>query len=151
MSQSTTTERNPTAEMVTTVERRGTTKEIRIQKNTVIQNRKKQKEELLCLMMKTTGIGAKTMDIVVGEESDPNPERGSVAIAARGRRSRQSAPGMVRRSSSGTGRAVTLSSTGSPAGATTGAGRAPRTGGNSSQLQSSSIAKLLELDFKIYH
>lgn len=39
MFQSTTTERNPMAEMVTTVERIGTMREVRIQKaNTVIPN-----------------------------------------------------------------------------------------------------------------
>lgn len=109
-------------------------------------------------MMKITGIGAKTMDIVVGKERDQNPERGSVAIAAPGRRSRKSAPGTApgtARRSSGTGRAGTPStgspSTGSPGAAMTGAGRAPRTGGNkaSHPLQPRGIAKLVELYFKI--
>lgn len=87
-------------------------------------------------MMKITDTGAKTMDIVVGKERDRNPERGTVAIAVRGRRSRKSAPGTARRST-GTGTAVTPSSTGSSTGSPgrtmTGGGRVPHTGGNEAQ------------------
>lgn len=137
MYQNTITETSPTAETVTTVGRTGTMKEVRIQKiNTVIPNRRKQKEELLCLMMKITDTGARTMDIVVGKERNRSRERGTVGTAARGSRSRRSArsaPGTAPRGP-GTGTADTPSSTGSPAGTATGAGRVPHTGRNKAQL-----------------
>lgn len=128
--QSIITEMSPMAEMVTIVERIGTMKEVRIWKiNAVIQNQKKQREELLCLMMKTTDTGAKIMDITVEKEKDQNPEREPIIIQVQERRNKTTDTEMVQRNTERS-TTVILTSTENPERTRTDEGRIPHTDEN---------------------